>query len=120
METILSIPGERSEVERLNLAVYARRRVRHLFLSGHVEEGHPVLVTENILVEMARSKLLAGLLATLGVDGLSRERPFLEREIREEMKLSISYFVSDPEKMAVLEAQADAETMDSVFTVRGA
>lgn len=102
-----------------DLAVYARRMARLLFLRRHVEEDHPVLAAENILIEMARSKLLEGLLASVGEAGLSRERPSVERAIREEMKMSISRLVSDPERVAALHGEAESEPMDSVFTPRG-
>ncbi len=43
-----------------DITVYARRKARMAFLRLHLEEAHPVVVTESHLVEMAASKLRDG------------------------------------------------------------
>lgn len=100
------------------LAVYARRMARMSFLRRHVEEGHPVLVTELQLIEMARSKLLEELISQHGMEGLLAVRSDVLEQVRSAMRRSASSLVSDAGGRAQLYADIESEPLDGLFPGR--
>jgi hypothetical protein len=101
-----------------HVAVYARRRARMVFLRCHVEGDHPVLRTENHLIEMARSKLLESLLAKHGESGIDTVRPAVESRIRDIMRKSVDGLTPDQSLRDQLRRDMDSEPLDHAFTPR--
>jgi hypothetical protein len=109
-----------TEVRRPDdIAIYARRRARRVFLRRHLEPGHPVLDTEDQLIGMARSKLLERLLVEHGEHGLAGARPAVEAAIRLSMSQNAPSFVSGAEGRAQLRSDMDRESMDDLFAAQG-
>ncbi len=102
-------------VRPCDIAVYARRKARMAFLLLHLDEGHPVVVTESHLIEMAASKLREKLMSDLGESGMVAGSVIIESEIRNAMRKSVSSFVSDNAGRDKLLSKIDEEPL-GLFT----
>ena len=99
--------------------VYATRLARLYFLQHACSDNHPVLVAEQQLIEMARSKLQESLLASFSVDEILKTRPYIVWWIRSIAKIRACSHIDGEKAQKAVTLSIDGDKLDDLFKLNG-
>ena len=97
------------------METFSIRLARLAYLRHRCLEGHPVLSTEESLLEMARSKLREHLWSHYSPEELRAARPDLEAQIRRLARLKTISQVGDEEVRESIFAFIDRVDLEEIF-----
>lgn len=96
--------------------IYASRLARLYYLRQFHSSNKSVLITEQHLVEIARSKLQESLLKTFTIDEIKANRSYLVWWIKSIAKIRACSHVDDNGIQRTIESSIDREKLDELFT----
>jgi hypothetical protein len=99
--------------------IYATRLARLYYLQHACSDDHPVLVAEQQLIEIARSKLQEVLLASFSVDEILKMRPYIVWWIKSTAKIRACSHIDNEKAQSAVTSSIESEELNDLFEFHG-
>ncbi len=102
-----------------SVKTYATRLARLYFLQHACSDDHPVLIAEQQLIEMARSKLQESLLVSFSVDEILKMRPYIAWWVKSIARIRACSHIDGKDAQGIVTLSIDDEELGDLFEFHG-